>query len=80
MSDPKYLRDDFNFCLAHLVEECGEVLAAVGKIQRWGWASVNPELPPSEQESNLVWLMRELCDLKDAIGRLEKLIDEDKLP
>ncbi len=54
--------------LGYLVEECGEVLAAVGKTQRWGPDSVNPELPAEEQESNRDWLLRELVDLERAIG------------
>jgi NTP pyrophosphatase (non-canonical NTP hydrolase) len=35
--------------LGYLVEECGEVLAAVGKTQRWGLDSVNPDLAPAHQ-------------------------------
>lgn len=31
MSDPKYLRDDYEHCLAHLIEELGECTAAAGK-------------------------------------------------
>lgn len=80
MSDPKWLRDNFDFCLAHVVEECGEVLAAAGKTQRWGWASSNPNLPERERETNIVWLRRELTDLKDAIARFEKVVEEDRLP
>ena len=78
--DVRYFRDTFEACLAHVVEECGEVLAAAGKTQRWGWFSVNPELPREQQESNLVWLQRELADLKGAIARLETVIEQDRLP
>ena len=53
--------------LGYLVEECGEVLAAVGKTQRWGLDSVNPELPEPAQETNGDWIMRELNDLECAI-------------
>lgn len=75
MADPKYLRSTLSFCIAHLVEECGEVLAAAGKTQRWGLTSVNPELPPEQQETNVAWLMREVVDLEGAIARLkERLI------
>jgi hypothetical protein len=69
MSDPKYLRGGFDFCLAHVVEECGEVLSAAGKTQRWGRGSSNPELFPAG-ETNEAWLRRELKDLQDAIDRL----------
>lgn len=53
--------------LGYLMEECGEVLAAAGKLLRWGPDSVNPELPPEAQETNRDWLMRELHDLERAI-------------
>lgn len=71
MSNPKYLQNGFTKCLAHLVEECGEVLAAAGKTQRWGPHSVNPELDPRVAESNITWLRREMKDLREAIERLE---------
>ncbi len=80
MSDPRFLQEGFENQLAHLVEECGEVLAAAGKTQRWGWASVNPLIPESERETNVVWLLRELNDLKEAIGRLEWTIEAGDLP
>jgi hypothetical protein len=71
MSDSKYLQKGFNKQLSHVIEECGEVLAAAGKTQRWGLDSVNPELPKSKQERNGDWLKRELKDLREAIVRLE---------
>jgi len=58
--------------LGKLVEECGEVLAAEGKMRRWGPDSYNPELPEDEQETNIEWLLRELRDLKEAITSVEK--------
>lgn len=76
----KYIVDDFEHCLGHVVEECGEVLAAAGKTLRWGWASMNPEIPEKERETNIVWLIRELRDLRGAIDRLEKVIEEGRLP
>lgn len=60
--------------LGYLAEEAGEVLAAVGKSQRWGLHSVNPELPPEQQERNQDWLLRELQDLKGAIALVENMI------
>ena len=53
--------------LGYLVEECGEVLAAVGKTQRWGLWSSNPELDDQDQETNRDWILRELRDLENAI-------------
>ncbi len=58
--------------LGYLVEECGEVLAAVGKTQRWGLESVNPDIPVAQQETNRDWILRELKDLKGAIRRVEQ--------
>lgn len=60
--------------LGYLVEECGEVLAAAGKSQRWGLDSTNPELPIADQEPNRTWLWRELQDLKAAIDRVEAIL------
>ena len=62
-----------------MIEECGEVLAAAGKTQRWGPFSSNPLLPKEQQETNIVWLVRELGDLKNAIARLETTIREGDL-
>jgi len=65
---PQYKPRTLEQKLGYLTEECGEVLAAVGKTQRWGLESVNPELPPEEQETNREWILRELTDLERAIG------------
>ena len=73
----EYLRPGFGFCLAHAVEEAGEFLAAAGKTQRWGTSSVNPELPADQQEPNLVWLRREMADLRGALDRLEVSIERN---
>ena len=80
--DKRYFVDDFDHCLGHVVEECGEVCAAAGKLLRWGPHSYNPELPEDTQdrETNIDWLNRELEDLKEAISNLERVIDEDGVP
>ena len=77
MSDPRFFQDGFDRRLAHLVEECGEVLAAAGKTQRWGARSVNPLLRDCEQETNLVWLRREMADLRQAMDRLDAAIKDE---
>lgn len=77
MSDARFLQRGFDKQLAHLVEEAGEVLAAAGKTQRWGPHSVNPLIPEAEQETNIVWLRRELADLKGAIQRLEETMEAE---
>lgn len=76
MSDPKYLQEGFAFQLSHFIEEAGEALAAAGKTQRWGPWSVDPTLPPDEQETNFAWLSRELRGVKEAVARLEKTMND----
>lgn len=76
MSDPRFLQDGFDKQLAHLVEECGEVLAAAGKTQRWGRYSTNPLLE-TNRETNNQWLKRELKDLREAMDRLERTMAHD---
>lgn len=75
MSDPVFLQDGFDKCLAHFIEECGEALAAAGKTQRWGSESVNPLLPPEHQESNARWLRREIADVQEVAQRLLDAMD-----
>ena len=72
--DAKYIRHDFESCLGHLIEECGEVMAAAGKTVRFGRGSVNPELPISKRETNVDWLSREMIDLEGAIARMKVAI------
>ncbi len=66
---PQYEPKTITQALGYLVEEAGEVQAAVGKSIRWGLDSVNPELPPEQQEANGYWILRELEDLVRAIDR-----------
>ena len=73
---PEYVPTSFEAKLGYLVEECGEVLSAVGKTIRWGLDSFNPELPAEERELNRDWIKREIIDLKRAIKFVEKSIDE----
>lgn len=75
----KYIRNDINSCLAHLVEECGEVVSAVGKSQRFGLESVNPELPEEERETNRDWLLRELDDLEAVARRVRNALHGDRI-
>jgi NTP pyrophosphatase (non-canonical NTP hydrolase) len=69
---PQYEPKTLEQKLGYLVEECGEVLHAVGKTLRWGLDSTNPELPVDQRETNAAWLLRELLDLKGAVERAEK--------
>lgn len=78
MTDPKYMKPGLNFAVGKAVEEAGELMAALGKTLRWGWHSVNPELPRSKQESNEYWVLREITDLRGAIDNLEREIREQR--
>ncbi len=60
--------------LGYLVEECGEVLAAVGKTQRWGLESFNPE-PGASKETNREWILREMTDLENACAILRRALE-----
>lgn len=62
--------------LAHVIEECGEVLAAAGKTLRWGPYSYNPEIAESDRELNIDWLRREMADLLHAWSVFEGLVDQ----
>lgn len=73
---PEYRPETFNQKLGYLVEECGEVLSAVGKTMRWGLDSFNPELTEDKRELNRDWIIRELKDLKRAIRFVESSIDD----
>lgn len=75
--DARFLQDGFDKRLSHLIEECGETIAAAGKLQRHGPYSVNPLLPSAEQETNLAWLRREMSDLRTAMHRLDQAIAEE---
>lgn len=72
MTDPKYMRPGLDFAVGKATEEAGEFIAAIGKTLRWGWSSVNPELPPEEQERNKDWVRREMADLREALDNLER--------
>lgn len=77
MTDPKYMRPGLDFAVGKATEEAGEFLAAIGKTLRWGWASHNPDLPPSQQETNARWVKREMQDLRGALDNLEREMDEN---
>jgi hypothetical protein len=72
MTDQKWMRPGLDFARGKAIEECGELLAALGKSLRWGWLSVNPDLPIKEQETNVEWIKREMADVRHALDNLEK--------
>lgn len=71
---PEYEPQTLGEKLGYLIEECGEVMAAVGKTLRWGPDGVNPDLPTEQQETNRHWILRELLDLQGAINRVQKAL------
>ena len=74
--NPKYEPKNTGQKIGYLVEACGGVLAAAGKCVRWGFESVNPELPAGDQETNREWLLRELRDLETAIHLVRAAVTE----
>lgn len=77
MTDPRYMRPGLDFARGKVIEELGELQAALGKSLRWGWRSVNPELPRSQQVTNLVWVRAEMQDVRDALDNLEREIEKE---
>lgn len=71
---PEYKPISIDEKLGYLVEECGEVLAAVGKTRRWGLESFNPE-PGASRETNREWILRELTDLESACAIVRAALD-----
>jgi hypothetical protein len=72
MTDERYMRPGLDFAVGKLVEELGELQAALGKTLRWGWDSYNPELPPEEREANIDWVRREMEDVRGALDNLDR--------
>ncbi len=77
MTDPKYMRPGLDFARGKVIEECGELCAALGKSLRWGWLSENPEIPRAERITNLVWVRAEMQDVRDALDNLEREITKE---
>jgi hypothetical protein len=72
MTQPKYMRPGLDFAVGKAVEELGELQAAIGKTLRWGWGSVNPELPHEQRETNYEWVKREMQDVRGPLDNLER--------
>lgn len=75
MTQAKYMRPGLDFARGKAIEELGELQAALGKSLRWGWQSVNPELPREQQETNAAWVRREIADVRGALDNLEREMD-----
>jgi hypothetical protein len=61
------------FATGKLIEECGELQAALGKTLRFGWDSWNPE--SDDRETNERWVEREMLDVENAIINLRRELD-----
>jgi hypothetical protein len=77
VTDQKYMRPGLDFAVGKAIEEAGELMAALGKTLRWGWNSVNPELPEAQQEPNASWVRREIADLRGALDNLEREMEQN---
>lgn len=62
----------FDGKVARVVEECGETLQAIGKLQRFGRVATDPSTKFTYD--NVHDLNRELQDLQDAIRRLRRVV------
>ena len=67
----QYIQEGLQHARGRAIEECGELIAALGKSVRFGWLACNPELPADKQEANFEWVARELGDVMDALSRLK---------
>ena len=72
--NPRYASTTIEQAVAHLAEELNEAATACAKSLRFGLEMVNPELAPQDQETNLVWLRREMRDVRASYKRLGELL------
>lgn len=68
MSDPKYKK--IGSPAMRIIEECGEIIQATMKGERFGWGNHHPD--HHHMATNLVMLKKELQDLILAVKDLEK--------
>ena len=73
MSDPKY--KNIGSASIKLIEECGELIQAVCKGERFGWDNYHPDRP---NKTNAQELWEEMEDVKAAFGILLKEAFESK--
>lgn len=69
MSHPKYKH--IGTPEDRIMEECGEILQALGKGKRFGWSNHHPDTP---EISNLAQLSMEIDDLFEAFKNLRNSI------
>lgn len=70
MAQARYLPTTKEGCMSHLLEEFGEVMQTIGKIQRFGEVVHDPSTNITYDNVNK--LKSELDDVKLAVSRLER--------
>lgn len=73
--DYRFLPKDRNGRLAHVVCEAGELIAEIGRFQRWGGNSRFPADDISKL-TNAEAVLREIWDLREAIAACESDLAE----
>lgn len=63
---PEYI--DIGSTESKVIEECGEVLQALMKVNRFGWFSYHPDRP---HNTNMMEVQLEIDDLRVALDNLE---------
>lgn len=66
------LPTSFDGCVFRFIEESGEALKAIGKLQRFGEKATDPKTDICYD--NVADLKSELVDLKHSISELEKFL------
>jgi len=69
MTDPRFMRPGLDHAVDKVFEECGELIAALGKTMRFGWDSTDP-VNTNNIETNAEWVRREMIDVVMAIQNL----------
>ncbi len=72
MSDPNYKH--IGTPIMRIIEECGEILQAAMKLERFGWDNHHPSDPP--EWTNLDNLEKEILHLNEAVGDLIEVINK----
>ena len=68
MADQRYFPKDMTGKLAHVAEECGEVIQMVSKCIRFGVTEVYPK--QATRKNNAARLLDEMADLEGSLSRL----------
>ncbi len=74
----EYVKPGLNHALGRVVEEAGELMAALGKTVRFGFFAHDPE-KGADGEKNHEWVRREMADVLYALDALEKEMTHDAM-